>query len=257
MVAPVDRRLGKQRVKQLVRRTVGEPYVGKRLKLRELNHVLRDLPLDPRRVLDAGSEDATFVYWLADRFPKAHVTAVDIDDAAIGACLAARSACYEQRVSFEVTHFADLADEAFDLITAFDVLEHIEDDVAAVADLHRALAREGTLLVHVPRDVWTHVDGRREVVPDEEAHRINPGHVRMGYSPEHLSSLLSDAGFDVVDTQIWLRRWSVCAFALYGRVEPLVPLRLVTIPFTDAAVVLDRRRPSDEGNSVFVRAIKR
>ena len=38
-----------------------------------------------------------------------------------------------------------------DLVTAFDVLEHIEDDAGAVHDLYNALRPGGTLLVHVPR----------------------------------------------------------------------------------------------------------
>ena len=256
IVCAVDRRLAKQRVKQLLRRTVGEPYVGKRLKLRDLNRTIRTLQLNPRAVLDAGAEDATFVYWLADKFPDAHVTAVDIDGEAIAACVAARPSTYRSRVSFEESHFSDLQSESFDLITAFDVLEHIDDDAGAVRDLYRALRPGGTLLVHVPRNVWTHRDGRKEVVPDHEAYRINAGHVRMGYSPEGLAALLGDAGFEVVDTQLWLRRWGVTAFAVYGKVEPIVPLRLATIPFTDAAAVLDRGRPAAEGNSVFVRALK-
>jgi methylase of polypeptide subunit release factors len=81
----------KQLVKQAVRRTVGEPYVGKRMKLRRLPRVMAGLEA-PRSILDAGAEDATFVYWLADRYPAARVTAVDIDAAAIAACLAARPA---------------------------------------------------------------------------------------------------------------------------------------------------------------------
>jgi SAM-dependent methyltransferase len=252
----VERRLVKQRVKQVVRRTVGEPYVGKRLKLRNLNHVLPALDLHPHDILDAGAEDATFVYWLADHFPEARVTAVDIDAEAIASCQDALPASYAGRVSFGVSYFSELEPESFDLITAFDVLEHIEDDAAAARDLFRALRPGGSLLVHVPRNVWTHRDGRQEVVPDDEAWKINAGHVRMGYSPESLGNLLEGAGFDVTDTQLWLRRWGVVAHETYARVERIVPLRLVTLPITDTAAVLDRRRPEAEGNTVFVRAVK-
>lgn len=252
----VDRRLAKQRAKQVVRRVIGEPYVGKRLKLRNLERVMPGLDLDPKDILDAGAEDATFVYWLADRYPDARVTAVDIDADAIRACVAACPRAYADRVSFRTALFADLADGTYDLITAFDVLEHIDDDAGAVRELFRSLTPGGTLLVHVPRDVFTHLDGRREVVPASEAWRINPGHVRMGYSPEGLASLLGDAGFDVVDVQVWMRHWGVRAHGFYARVEPIVPLRLVTIPVTDVAAVLDRRRPESEGNTVFVHARK-
>jgi SAM-dependent methyltransferase len=248
----VDRRLVKQLAKQAVRRTIGEPYVGKRLKLRRVAPAMRRLGLDPRTILDAGAEDATFVYWLADAYPKAHVSAVDIDEQAMAACTAARPAKYADRVDFRVGYFADLEPSSFDVVTAFDVLEHIDDDSAAVADLYQALRPGGWLLVHVPRNQWTHADGRVEVVAPEDAWQINPGHVRMGYSPEGLRALIAGAGFDVVDEDIWLRRQAVRAHAAYTRLEHPAALRLLSLPVTDVLSVLDRRRPAAEGNSVWL-----
>ena len=232
----MTKRLSKQNLKQTVRRLVGEPYVGKRLKLRALNHELRALDLGAvRSILDAGSEDATFTYWLADHFPTAKVTGVDVDDQSVAACNAAIPTRYAGRVDFISGLFANLEPTSYDLVTAFDVLEHIQDDASAVADLFKALRPGGCLLVHVPRNTWTHFDGRVEVVADEDAWRINDGHVRMGYSPESLASLLRGAGFDVEAIELWLRRWGVFAFAAYHRVERFPPARLLTIPITDLA----------------------
>ena len=45
---------------------------------------------------------------------------------------------------------ADLPRGNFDLIYSLNVLEHIEDDVAALTGLHAALAPTGVLLVYVP-----------------------------------------------------------------------------------------------------------
>jgi SAM-dependent methyltransferase len=247
----VDRDRLKQRAKQAVRRAIGEPYVGKRLKLRRVGPAMKALDLRPARILDAGAEDATFVYWLADRSPDAHVLAVDIDADAIAACVASRPRSYEGRVEFRVSYFADLEPESLDLVTAFDVLEHIDDDLGAARDLHRALVPGGHLLVHVPRDVWTHTDGREERVPDEEAWRINPGHVRQGYSPERMRTLLETAGFEVLEQDTWLRRYGVVAHEVYERLEHPAPLRLLSVPITDLMSALDRRRPAAEGNTVW------
>lgn len=246
----------KQRAKQVTRRLIGEPYVGKRLKLRRVGPAMKALDLHPRRILDAGAEDATFVYWLADRYPSADVLAVDIDAEAIAACVTARPARYEGRVEFRVSYFADLEPESLDLVTAFDVFEHIDDDLDAARDLHRALVPGGYLLVHVPRDVWTHRDGRQEHVPDDEAWRINPGHVRQGYSPERMRELLETAGFEVLEQDTWLRRNAVVAHEVYRRLEHPAPLRLLSVPVTDVMSLLDRRRPAAEGNSVWTVARK-
>lgn len=252
----VDGALLKQQSKQLLRRTIGEPYVGKRLKLRRFERLLPSLDLHPKSILDVGSEDATFVYWLADKWPASTVTAVDIDAAAIDACVRARPKSYADRVHFRVAMLEHLPADSQDLVMAFDVLEHISDDHAAVTEIFRILRPGGRFLVHVPRDVWTHADGRQERVPDDEAWKINAGHVRMGYSPESLQSLLEAAGFVTDTPRVWLQRWSVRAHVLYSKIEPLVPLRLLTIPFTELAARLDEGRPPNEGNSVFCMGMK-
>lgn len=246
----------KQRVKQMVRRTIGEPYVGKRLKLRGISRKLRGMQLSPRRILDAGTEDATFAYWLADRYPAASVTAVDIDQDAIAACRAALPRRYAGRVRFAATPFAALQPETYDLIIAFDVLEHIEDDLSAARDLARALRPAGDLLVHVPRDQWTTLSGVVHRVADHDAWQINPGHVRQGYSPDSIRDLLVEAGLQVRETETWLGKWGTLAHAIYARLEHPLPLRLVTIPVTDVCAALDGRHTHPAGNTVFARAVK-
>lgn len=244
--------VGKQRIKQLVRRAIGEVYVGKRLKLRWLAPALEALALQPRRILDAGSEDATFTYWLADRYPEAEVVAVDVDAAAIEACRAARPARYARRVDFLAAAFADLPQASFDLVTAFDVLEHIDDDVGALAALHAAVAPGGTLLVHVPTNPYTDRKGREHWVADDEAWRINAGHVRHGYRPDDLRRRVEEAGFTVMAVERWNRHWSTWAHEAYRRLERPVALRLASVPITDALALLDRRRPPTEGNTLWM-----
>ena len=87
----------KQHIKQLVRQSIGEPHVGKRFKMHHLNSVMPRLNASPRAILDAGAEDATFVYWLANRYPAATVLAVDIDQEAISNCLVNRPPKYRNR----------------------------------------------------------------------------------------------------------------------------------------------------------------
>jgi SAM-dependent methyltransferase len=53
-----------------------------------------------------------------------------------------------------------LADGSADLVTAFDVLEHLDDDMRALADFRRVLRPNGFLLVTVPayRFLWSEHD---------------------------------------------------------------------------------------------------
>jgi cyclopropane fatty-acyl-phospholipid synthase-like methyltransferase len=244
--------IAKQRMKQLVRRTIGEPYVGKRMKLAWLARALDGLELQPRQILDAGAEDATFSYWLADRFPEAAVTGIDVDAEAVMACQAARPARYRGRVTFRVGTFADVDTSSFDLVIALDVLEHIDDDVEALRHLRAATVDGGWLLIHVPTNPYTDRKGVRHWVADDEARKINAGHVRHGYPPAQLRQRVEAAGFEVVATERWNRYWSTVGHQIYARLEHPAVLRLASVPITDALAFLDRRRPPTEGNTVWM-----
>ena len=82
-------------------------------------------------------------------------------------------------------------DGAVDLVVAFDVLEHIEDDKSAAAEIARVLIPGGTLLVAVPCDMslWS-------------AHDEAVGHVRR-YDRDSLRDLIDGAGLEVEDLRSW------------------------------------------------------
>jgi SAM-dependent methyltransferase len=84
-----------------------------------------------------------------------------------------------------------LADASLDLVVAFDLPEHLVDDDAAVAEVHRVLKPTGTYLVAVPADrgLWSDHD---EAVD----------HVRR-YTREGLVDLLDRGGFEVTDVRSW------------------------------------------------------
>lgn len=79
-----------------------------------------------------------------------------------------------------------------DLVVAFDVLEHLDDDVAAVEGIVRTLRPGGTFLVAVPSDpqLWS-------------AHDVAVGHVRR-YTRSQLFSLLTGGGLELEDLRSWM-----------------------------------------------------
>jgi SAM-dependent methyltransferase len=76
--------------------------------------------------------------------------------------------------------------ESFDLVCAFEVLEHIEDDAAALSEWRERLRPGGHLLLSVPayQGQWGAGD-------------VKAGHFRR-YEPHGLQTTLRDAGFEVV-----------------------------------------------------------
>ena len=77
----------------------------------------------------------------------------------------------------------------FDQVLAIDVLEHIEDDEAALVAIFDVMAAGGRLVVSVPSPLYPAVFGRR--------FHEQIGHVRDGYWAEDLSAKLERAGFAV------------------------------------------------------------
>jgi SAM-dependent methyltransferase len=80
---------------------------------------------------------------------------------------------------------------ALDLVTAFDVLEHIEDDRLAAAEIRRVLRPGGTLLVTVPADMrlWS-------------GHDVASHHFRR-YDRAGLHRLITGAGLRVDELWSW------------------------------------------------------
>ena len=82
-------------------------------------------------------------------------------------------------------------DASLDLVVAYDVLEHIEDDATAVRELARVLRAGGTALIAVPADprLWS-------------AHDVAVGHVRR-YTRSTLASLLWGNGLEISSIESW------------------------------------------------------
>ena len=87
--------------------------------------------------------------------------------------------------------YLPLADASLSLVVAFDILEHIEEDDLAVAEIRRVLRPDGTLLIAVPADprLWSD-------------HDVAVDHVRR-YTRETLSSVLQGGGFEIARMASW------------------------------------------------------
>jgi SAM-dependent methyltransferase len=95
-----------------------------------------------------------------------------------------------------------MPDESFDLLVAFDVLEHIDEDHQAAAEIRRVLRPGGVALIAVPCDMalWS-------------KHDVATGHFRR-YDRQNLTKLIEGAG--LVIESLW--SWNVL-------LRPVVKLR--------------------------------
>jgi ubiquinone/menaquinone biosynthesis C-methylase UbiE len=106
-------------------------------------------PLAPRRVLDVGCGEGLLTGWLAAQLPDAEFHGLEAREDAV--------ADFRRRnPDFEI-HRGDLydlpfQDDAFDLVLALEVLEHLDRPDAAVAEMRRVSSRSVT--VTVPFEPW-------------------------------------------------------------------------------------------------------
>jgi SAM-dependent methyltransferase len=168
---------------------LGVPIIGLRIRLRRLRRLL---PASATAVLDAGCGRGVITRFLAQRYRSAQVDGIDenesgqrinqtiADSLALGNC-----------------HFtvADILTyrkpDYYDLIVSIDNLEHLENDMAALANFHISLRESGTLVIHVPHYYRRWPAIRWTVNFDV------PGHVRPGYHLSELTERVRRAGFMV------------------------------------------------------------
>src|SRR5688500_5524036 len=113
-------------------------------------------------------------------------------------------------------------DGEFDRVVAAEVLEHIPDDDAAIAELVRVLRPGGTVAVTVPR--W--LPERVCWALSDEYHEVEGGHVRI-YTGHGLVRKLTEAGLEYVGRDhahglhapYW---WLKCAVGVGNDTHPLV-----------------------------------
>ena len=142
---------------------------------RYLGRLVRRFGRDAGNALDFGSGIGTFSDCLD--LPVASVHCVEPDRGSREAL---------RRRGFEV--HADLAEVgagSIDYLFSFNVLEHIDDDAAALAEIHRVLKPGGRLFIYVPafNSLYTSMD---RLVGHRRRYR-RPGLVR----------LIEDAGFQL------------------------------------------------------------
>jgi SAM-dependent methyltransferase len=151
----------------------------RRIFLTLLDRYLEDGSENTRRILDVGCGTGTMLTYLA-RYGTAE--GIDMDADAI-------EYCHERgltRVSQAGAEHLPFADGSFGLVTALDVIEHIDDDRAALQEVRRVLRPGGIFLVAVPayRFLW----GRQD---DINLHKRR-------YQARELRERLTTAGFEVV-----------------------------------------------------------
>ena len=147
---------------------------------------------DPTTVLDVGIGEGEVAVHVRERYPGALVVGVDLPDPRLAAHWTVRGL----RGVYGNIARLPFPSASFDLVMAVEVLEHVPDPTAALAELDR-LCR-GDLVVSVPREpVWRAANMARGKYL--AAMGNTPGHIQH-WSARRFSRLVATR-FDVVSVR--------------------------------------------------------
>jgi SAM-dependent methyltransferase len=148
---------------------------------RILTAVLARCAVRASSILDVGCGAGTNLDLLRDLHPGSRMVGIDIEYGPLSHYRAAHAAALAQadvrRLPFEA--------RAFDLVTALDAIEHVEDDLSVLRELHRVCRPGGHVLLTVPAFpfLWGNVD--------------DLGHHHRRYRKRELLERVVGAGFAI------------------------------------------------------------
>jgi SAM-dependent methyltransferase len=173
-------------------------FVGRRAILEEF---LRQIIQNPKskiqnpKILDVGCGTGANLEMLA-QFGESE--GVDVSYDALEFCRAKGL-----KVHKGLAEELPFADESFDVVTALDVVEHLDDDVAGLKEMRRVLKTGGKTLIFVPAFMWLW-----GVQDDISNHRIR-------YTKKQIVGRLEKAGFTI--ERATYANWTFFAPILAGR----------------------------------------
>jgi SAM-dependent methyltransferase len=222
--------------------------------------LVRRFAAGARRVLEIGCGTGFTLYALQKALPEAQIAGGELHSVGLAVASERHGAAIEL---FQMDARDSGLVDAVDLVGAFDVLEHIADDGAALHDIARMLKPGGTLIATVPQHpwLWSTAD---EVASHQRRYRsreLADKAAEAGLDPVYRSSFMTLSLPLMAASRIWSNRAvphslgeqiaaefqlspaTNNAMLLLARGEHLLRRARVPLPWGGSQVLVARRSP--------------
>ncbi len=175
------------------------------------------------RVLEIGCGTGFVLSGIAAVFPEALLTGSEIFSA--GLAYAADRVASAEFLQMDARHLPFVAH--FDMVGAFDVLEHIIEDELVLAEIHNALQPGGGLILTVPQHRWL---WSRQDESACHVRRYTAAELRYKVNAAGFSSLYETSFVSLLLPLLWLSR--LRKNHAVGENDPMSELRIGSIANT-------------------------
>jgi len=245
----------------------GDVNIGGRIRANHVLKAIKSLDLKGKKILDAGSGDGCYSFYLSKYEPSVNITAVELDESKIKNCLQIADELGINNIDFVNDSLLSIEYEAeFDYVICSDVLEHIPQDELAIKKFHTALKPGGTLVLHVPglsekHPVWERygiIKRKHDNWYEQHtAHRPEFYHdAREGYALEDILHKLRGAGFQILSVRPTYGIFGMTAFQIFKITRMLMPVYVLMLPLLLGLGYLDVTRDNREGFSNLILAVR-
>lgn len=225
-------------------------FVGRNAILRDM--LRKNFPA-AKNILEIGCGTGFVLSGTRELFPSAHLSGSDIYTEGMG--YAKRRVPSAELFQMDACHIPFR--EEFDLICAFDVLEHIEDDRAALAQIYQACS--GGVVLTVPQHPWLwsstddYAHHKRRYTRAELVGKVEDAGFKVGYVGSFVSLLLpvmlasrllqkTTAAPDQMDAGLKIGRFANALLGAAMKLERLLIACGISIPVGGSLLLVARKR---------------
>lgn len=186
------------RLKKIVYFLLGDPATPTQIRILPFLTFLNGREVGA--ALDIGISHGSLVYYLADRYPNARIWGVDVVEEFLEEARKVKKLCGNRYDNVTILPqdiqkpLESIGGTKVDMVTMFDVLEHIKDYEAAIENVGRHIAPGGLIVIGTP-----YFNDGGSPVPENKSdvHVLHIDHEWKGFSTESLGNVLGRHGFRV------------------------------------------------------------